>query len=152
VVTLQIMPSTNGETLVLSRRQERLLRPINYPPGTPAKVCRLFKAANGADVLVITQWPDLHAELACPFRAVDAELAACRLKHGADAILIDFHAEATSEKQALGYFVDGAPAAVVGTHTHSPTADERVLPGGTAFMCDVECAGRLRVSAWQGCG
>ena len=80
-------------------------------------------------------------ELDDPFRAIDAELTACRLKQGADAIFIDFHAEATSEKQALGYFVDGRATAVVGTHTHAPTADERVLPSGTAYMSDAGMCG-----------
>ena len=80
-------------------------------------------------------------ELDDPFRAVDAELTACRLKQGADAILIDFHAEATSEKQALGYFIDGRASVVVGTHTHAPTSDHRVLPNGTAFISDIGMCG-----------
>ena len=80
-------------------------------------------------------------ELDCPFRAVDAEVAACPLKQGADAILLDFHAEATSEKQAMGVFLDGRVSCVVGTHTHAPTADERVLPGGTAYMSDAGMCG-----------
>jgi metallophosphoesterase (TIGR00282 family) len=80
-------------------------------------------------------------ELDCPFRAIDAELTACRLKEGADAILIDFHAEATSEKQAMGFFVDGRASAVIGTHTHVPTADERVLPAGTAYISDAGMCG-----------
>ena len=80
-------------------------------------------------------------ELDCPFRAIDREITACGLKPGADAIFIDFHAEATSEKQALGYFLDGRVSCVVGTHTHAPTADERVLPGGTAYMSDVGMCG-----------
>jgi calcineurin-like phosphoesterase len=80
-------------------------------------------------------------ELGDPFRAVEREVEACALKKGCDAILVDFHAEATSEKQAMGYFLDGRATCVVGTHTHSPTADERVLPGGTAFMCDAGMCG-----------
>ena len=80
-------------------------------------------------------------ELGCPFRAVEREIEACGLKQGADAILIDFHAEATSEKQAMGYFVDGRASCVVGTHTHAPTADERVLPRGTAFVSDIGMCG-----------
>ena len=94
------------------------------------------------DVLVINAMGRIFMpELDDPFRAIDAELTACRLKQGADAILIDFHAEATSEKQALGYFVDGRATAVVGTHTHVPTADERVLPNGTAYISDVGMCG-----------
>ena len=80
-------------------------------------------------------------ELDCPFRAIDNEVTACRLGRDADAIFVDFHAEATSEKQSLGYFLDGRVTAVVGTHTHAPTADERILPGGTAFMSDVGMCG-----------
>jgi calcineurin-like phosphoesterase len=76
-----------------------------------------------------------------PFAAVDRELAACPLKSGADAIVIDMHCEATSEKQAMGYLADGRASLVVGTHTHVPTADHRILPGGTAFMSDVGMTG-----------
>jgi len=76
-----------------------------------------------------------------PFAAVERELAACALGSGADAIIIDMHAEATSEKQAMAYFVDGRATLVVGTHTHTPTADQRILPGRTAFMSDVGMTG-----------
>jgi calcineurin-like phosphoesterase len=76
-----------------------------------------------------------------PFAAVDRELAACPLRQGADAIVIDMHCEATSEKQAMGYFCDGRASLVVGTHTHVPTADHRLLPGGTAFVSDVGMTG-----------
>jgi hypothetical protein len=142
VVTLGNHAFDQREALVFIERHDRLLRPINYPPGTPGKGAGIFKAANGADVLVINAMGLIFMpELADPFRAVDAELTACGLKKGADAILIDFHAEATSEKQALGHFVDGRASCVVGTHTHTPTADERVLPGGTALMCDVGMCG-----------
>jgi calcineurin-like phosphoesterase len=76
-----------------------------------------------------------------PFAAIDRELMACPLQSGADAIIIDFHGEATSEKQAMGIFCDGRASLVVGTHTHVPTADLRVLPGGTAYMSDVGMVG-----------
>ena len=76
-----------------------------------------------------------------PFAAVDRELRPVRWRKGADAIVIDFHGEATSEKQAMGFFCDGRASLVVGTHTHVPTADLRVLPGGTAFMSDVGMTG-----------
>jgi calcineurin-like phosphoesterase len=76
-----------------------------------------------------------------PFAAVDRELAACPLGRGADAIILDMHCEATSEKQAMGYFCDGRASVVVGTHTHSPTADHRILPGRTAFVSDVGMTG-----------
>jgi calcineurin-like phosphoesterase len=81
------------------------------------------------------------ADLDCPFRGVERELDACVLKQGADAILIDFHAEATSEKQAMGHFVDGRASALFGTHTHVPTADHQILPGGTGYLSDVGMCG-----------
>ena len=142
VVTLGNHAFDQKEALVFIERQPKLLRPINYPPGTPGRGSGLFKAANGADVLVINaQGLVFMPELADPFRAVDVEVAACGLKQGADAILVDFHAEATSEKQALAYFLDGRVSLVVGTHTHAPTADERVLPEGTAFIGDLGMCG-----------
>ena len=76
-----------------------------------------------------------------PFTAVDRELGACALRSGADAIIVDMHAETTSEKQSMGHFCDGRASVVVGTHTHAPTADLRILPGGTAFMSDVGMTG-----------
>src|SRR5215207_6323570 len=128
-VTLGNHAFDQKEALVFIERQPRLLRPINYPPGTPGKGAGLFKARNGADVLVINAMGLIFMpELACPFRAVDRELEACGLKQGADAIVFFFHAKATSEKQAFGYYVDGRASLLVGTHTHAPTADERVLP------------------------
>ena len=130
------------EALVFIERQDRLLRPMNYPPGTPGRGSGLFKAHNGADVLVMNPMglvfmPDLD----CPFRAVEKELDVCALGQGADAIVIDFHAEATSEKQAMGHFADGRASLVVGTHTHVPTADDQVLAGGTAYISDVGMTG-----------
>ena len=76
-----------------------------------------------------------------PFAAIDRELAACLLRQGADAIVVDMHAETTSEKQAMGHFCDGRASIVVGTHTHAPTADLRILPHGTAFMSDAGMTG-----------
>ena len=141
-VTLGNHAFDQKEALVFIERHERLLRPINYPPGTPGRGAGLFKAANGADVLVINVLGLIFMpELDCPFRAVEREVEACGLKRGADIILVDFHAEATSEKQAMGYFLDGRTSCVVGTHTHAPTADERVLPRGTAFISDIGMCG-----------
>jgi metallophosphoesterase (TIGR00282 family) len=142
VVTLGNHAFDQRETLVFIDRHPRLLRPINYPSGTPGRGCGLFRAANGAEVLVVAALGRIFmTELDCPFRAIDAQLDACPLKSRADAILIDFHAEATSEKQSLAYFVDGRATAVIGTHTHTPTADERILPGGTAYMSDAGMCG-----------
>ena len=130
------------EALVFIERHDRLLRPLNFPPGTPGKGAGLFKAKSGAEVLVINaQGRVFMADLDDPFRAVERELEACGLKSGAEAILIDFHAEATSEKEALGHFVDGRATAVIGTHTHVPTADEQILNKGTAYISDAGMCG-----------
>ena len=130
------------EALVFIERHDRLLRPINFPQGTPGKGVGLFKAKTGADVLVINVMGRVFmADLDDPFRAVERELEACGLKTGADAILIDFHAEATSEKEAMGHFVDGRASGVIGTHTHVPTADEQILRGGTAYISDAGMCG-----------
>lgn len=130
------------EALVFIERQPRLLRPLNYPPGTPGRGSGLFKAANGAQVMVINAMGRIFMDpLDDPFRALDRELGEGSVKSKADAIILDFHAEATSEKQAIGHFLDGRVTAVIGTHTHVPTADDRVLPGGTAFMSDVGMCG-----------
>lgn len=142
VVTLGNHSFDQKETLVYIERCERLLRPVNYPKGTPGRGSGLFRAANGADVLVMNAMGRVFMqELDCPFAAVEAELEQCPLRDRADAVLIDFHAETTSEKQAMGHFVDGRASVVVGTHTHTPTADERVLPGGTAYMSDAGMCG-----------
>jgi hypothetical protein len=141
-VTLGNHAFDQKETLVYIGRQARLVRPVNFPPGTPGRGAALLKARNGMDVLVINAMGRVFmSEIDCPFRAVDRELTACGLKSGADVILIDMHAEATSEKQAMAHFVDGRVSVVVGTHTHTPTADERILPHGTAYMSDAGMCG-----------
>src|SRR6202521_5850883 len=130
------------EALVFIERAERLIRPINYPAGTPGRGAALLEAKNGARVLVVNALGRIFMDpLDDPFAAIDKELAACPLRSGADAIVIDLHAEATSEKQAMGYFIDGRASVVVGTHTHAPTADHRVLPNGTAFISDIGMCG-----------
>lgn len=141
-VTLGNHAFDQKDALVFINRQPRLIRPLNFPKGTPGRGAALVRLKSGADVLVINAMGRVFmTELDCPFRAIDNELTACPLKQGADAILIDFHAEATSEKQALGLFVDGRASVVVGTHTHTPTSDERVLPAGTAYMSDAGMTG-----------
>jgi len=130
------------EALVFIERAPKLIRPLNYPAGTPGRGAALVEAKNGARVLVINAMGRIFMEpLDDPFTAVDRELAACALKRDADAIIVDIHAEATSEKQAMGFFCDGRASLVVGTHTHAPTADHQVLPGGTAFISDVGMTG-----------
>lgn len=130
------------EALVFIERQERLLRPLNYPPGTPGRGAGLFRAANGADVLVVNAMGRVFmGALDCPFRAVDGELDLCPLGEHADAVIVDFHAEATSEKQAFAHYLDGRASLVTGTHTHVPTADEQILAGGTAYVSDAGMCG-----------
>jgi metallophosphoesterase (TIGR00282 family) len=130
------------EALVFIERAPRLVRPINYPPGTPGRGSALIEVKNGARVLVINAMGRIYIDpLDDPFAAVERELAACPLKTGADAIIIDMHAEASSEKQAMGFFADGRASLVIGTHTHTPTADHQILNGGTAYMTDAGMTG-----------
>jgi metallophosphoesterase (TIGR00282 family) len=130
------------EALVFIERAPRLVRPINYPTGTPGRGAALVEAKNGGRVLVVNAMGRIFMDpLDDPFGAVDRELTACALGSGADAIVIDMHAETTSEKQAMGHFCDGRASIVVGTHTHAPTADLRILAAGTAFMSDVGMTG-----------
>jgi len=130
------------EALVFIERAPRLVRPINFPVGTPGRGAALIDAKNGARVLVVNAMGRIFMDpLDDPFAAVERELAACALKASADAIVIDLHAEATSEKQSMGHFVDGRATLLVGTHTHAPTADHQILPGGTAFISDVGMTG-----------
>jgi metallophosphoesterase (TIGR00282 family) len=130
------------EALVFAARQDRFLRPLNYPPGTPGRGTGLFVARNGARVLVLNAMGRVFMDaLDDPFAGIDRELAACPLGEQADAVVVDFHAEATSEKQALGLHLDGRASLVIGTHTHVPTSDYRILPRGTAFQSDVGMCG-----------
>jgi metallophosphoesterase (TIGR00282 family) len=130
------------EALVFIERAPKLLRPINYPAGTPGRGVALIEARNGARVLVVNAMGRIFMDpLDDPFAAVERELLACPLKQSADAIIVDIHGEATSEKQAMGHFCDGRASLVVGTHTHAPTADHQILPHGTAFVSDVGMTG-----------
>ena len=130
------------EALVFIERAPKLIRPINYPAGTPGRGAALIETRSGARVLVVNAMGRVFMDpLDDPFAAIERELAACALKREADAIIIDIHCEATSEKQAMGHFCDGRASLVVGTHTHVPTADHQILPGGTAFMSDVGMTG-----------
>ncbi|HEY2178649.1 MAG TPA: TIGR00282 family metallophosphoesterase [Caulobacteraceae bacterium] len=127
------------EALTYIVRESRLLRPLNYPAmaQAPGQGAQLFETDRGRRVLVISLLGRVHMDaLDDPFAAVDRELAACPLGEAADAIVVDMHAEATSEKMAMGHFCDGRASLVVGTHTHVPTADAQVLPGGTAYQTD----------------
>jgi len=130
------------EALVFIERAEALIRPINYPAGTPGRGSALIKAKNGERALVINAMGRIFMDaLDDPFAAIDRELTGCALGKQAEAIIVDMHGEATSEKQAMGFFCDGRASLVVGTHTHVPTADARVMEGGTAFISDVGMTG-----------
>jgi metallophosphoesterase (TIGR00282 family) len=119
-----------------------LLRPANYPSGCPGKGITTF--ACGPYVIGVMNLQGrvfMKDHIDCPFRSAESALSFLRTK--TSIIIVDFHAEASSEKMAMGHFLDGKVSAVVGTHTHVQTADERVLPGGTAFMSDLGMTGSL---------
>jgi metallophosphoesterase (TIGR00282 family) len=121
-------------------QEPRLLRPANYPPLNPGKGIYVFESREGYKVAVLNLQGRVFMEpLDCPFRTADRELDA--LGKSKAIAIVDFHAEATSEKQALAWYLDGRVSAVIGTHTHVPTADEKILPGGTAYITDVGMVG-----------
>ena len=143
VVTLGNHSFDQREALVFIERYPELLRPLNYPKGTPGRGAGLFAGATGKQVLVMNIMGRVMIEpqLDDPFAAVARELEACPMGESCDGVFIDFHAEATSEKMAFGHHVDGRASAVIGTHTHAPTADHQILVGGTAYMSDVGMCG-----------
>src|ERR1700722_3588820 len=125
------------EIFTLIETEDRILRPQNYPKGTPGRGANLYTTPGGGRVLVINAMGRVFMDaLDDPFASVEAQLSACPLGEGADAIVVDFHAEATSEKMAMGHFCDGRASLVVGTHQHVPTADAQIFPGGTAYQSD----------------
>lgn len=120
----------------------RLLRPINYPKGTPGKGHILHTLPDGRRIMVVNAMGRLFMDaIDDPFALTDELIARTPLKKGCDAIFIDFHADATSEKMSFGHYFDGRVSAVVGTHTHIPTADAQILPGGTAYQTDAGMCG-----------
>ncbi len=124
------------EILTYIDKEDRILRPQNYPRGTPGRGANLYQTTAGS-VLVINVMGRVYMDaLDDPFAAVDAQIASCPLGEIADCIVVDMHAETTSEKMAMGHFCDGRASLVVGTHTHVPTADAQILPGGTAYQSD----------------
>jgi 2',3'-cyclic-nucleotide 2'-phosphodiesterase len=145
VVTLGNHSWDQREAMVFIERTQRLVRPVNYPPGAPGRGATLVETKAGQRVLVINAMGRLYMDaLDDPFRAVEREVESCPLGSACDAIIVDMHAEATSEKQAMGYFLDGRVSLVVGTHTHVPTADHRILPGGTAYQSDAGMTGNYQ--------
>lgn len=132
-----IWDKREGVPLLESRAD--LIRPANYPPGLPGNGYTV-RAIRGTPIAAINlQGRTFMIPIDCPFRCADAILS--QLPQDVKVILVDFHAEATSEKQALGFYLDGRVSAVVGTHTHVQTSDERLLPKGTAFITDVGMVG-----------
>jgi len=120
------------------RQEPRLIRPANFPPDTAGHGWVKLHTSSGAEVLVVNLMGRVHmSPCDCPFRCVDGILQ----KERADLVLVDMHAEATSEAQAMGHHLDGRAAAVLGTHTHVPTLDAKVLPGGTAYVTDIGMTG-----------
>jgi metallophosphoesterase (TIGR00282 family) len=120
-------------------KEERIVRPANYPEGTPGRGMAHLSLGQGRElVLINVMGRSFLSTLDCPFRRVDALLS--EVKPGTP-VLVDFHAETTSEKQALAWHLDGRVSAVIGTHTHVQTGDERILPGGTAYLTDVGMVG-----------
>ena len=130
-----------SEILSYVEQQPRLLRPINFPSGTPGKGSGLFSVGD-KNILVINVMGQLFMQtLDDPFAAIEREISACPLAEMADAIIVDIHAEASSEKMAMGHFCDGRASLVVGTHTHIPTADAQILAAGTAYQTDAGMCG-----------
>jgi len=141
-ITLGNHAFAQREALVFIERVPQLLRPVNYPAGTPGRGANLYETASGRQVLVMNIMGRVMMEpLDDPFAALERELEACPLGIGADAIIVDMHAEATSEKMAMGHAADGRVSLLVGTHTHVPTADHQILPHGTAYLTDAGMCG-----------
>ena len=130
------------EIASLMNSEPRLLRPANYPARTPGKGVASIKLSGGRTAMVIQVMGRLYMDpLDDPFAAVDTALADIRLGRDAQFILVDIHAEATSEKMAMGHYLDGRVSAVIGTHTHVPTADLQLFAGGTAYLSDAGMCG-----------
>ncbi len=129
------------EILPFLAAESRLLRPANYPPGNPGKGSVVVEVGGVRLAVLNLQGRTFMVAIDDPFRCADSLLA--ELRGEADVVVVDFHAEATSEKQAFSHYVDGRVAAVVGTHTHVQTADERILPKGTAAITDLGLTGGL---------
>lgn len=128
------------DALEYIKREERIVRPANYPEGTPGRGATLVRTPGGVKVGILNlEGRVFMNNLDCPFRCADREIA--KLKEETPIVFVDFHAEATSEKVSLGWYLDGRVSAVVGTHTHVQTADERILPAGTAYLTDAGMTG-----------
>jgi hypothetical protein len=140
VITMGNHVWSQKEIFSYINQEARIVRPANYPAGAPGRGAGIFRAKSGPELGVINISGRIFMqELDCPFRKADDLIN--QLKDKVDIIFVDFHAEASSEKMAMGWYLDGRVAAVCGTHTHVQTADERILPGGTAYITDVGMTG-----------
>ncbi len=130
------------DDIAIFDREPRLLRPANFAPSNPGRGSAMFQDAEGRNILVIhVQGQRGMFPIDDPCAAIDRELAEVKLGREADAVIVDFHAEATSEKYSMGHHLDGRVSLVVGTHTHVPTADDQILPHGTAYITDLGMTG-----------
>ena len=128
------------ESIPYIAKENRIIRPVNYPPGVPGYGSVVTTLPSGTKIGVVNiSGRVFMSSIDCPFRVGKDEIE--RVRKETKCIIVDFHAEATSEKIAFGYFIDGGVSAVVGTHTHVQTADEKILPGGTAYITDVGMTG-----------
>jgi metallophosphoesterase (TIGR00282 family) len=142
VITLGNHAWDRKEIIPFIAETPRVIRPLNFPPGTPGAGSVLVSLPDNRQALVLNAMGRLFMDpLDCPFRGTAVELAKYRLGHSVAAIIVDFHAEATSEKMAFAHSFDGQVSLVVGTHTHCPSADHQILPGGTAFQSDAGMTG-----------
>lgn len=142
VITLGNHAWDRKEIIPYIAGEKRVIRPLNFPPGTPGAGSVLVHLTDGRKILVVNAMGRLFMDpLDCPFRATTELLTRHRLGVTVNAIFIDLHAEATSEKMAFAHAFDGQVSAVIGTHTHCPSADQQILPAGTAFMSDAGMCG-----------
>ena len=142
VITLGNHAWDQREIISYIESEPRLLRPLNYPPGTPGRGAGVYPAPRGKKVMVAQVMGRLYMDaLDDPFRALEAELGRYRLGGGADAVIVDVHCEASSEKMSLGHMSDGRASLVVGSHSHVPTADAQIFRGGTAYQTDAGMCG-----------
>jgi metallophosphoesterase (TIGR00282 family) len=142
VITLGNHSWDQKEIIPFIDSEPRLLRPRNYPPGTPGRGAGVFTSPHGKKILVVQVMGRLFMDpLDDPFPALDQELSKNRLGGGVQAVIVDVHAEASSEKMALAHFADGRASLVVGSHSHIPTADAQILPKGTAYQTDAGMCG-----------
>ena len=131
------------EAMEYLQKESRVIRPANYPDGVPGKGTCVIETAQGERLGVLQLMGRVFMPMVdCPFRVAERELA--QLTTQTDYILVDMHAETTSEKMAMGYFLDGKVSAVLGTHTHVQTADEQILPQGTGYLTDVGMTGPVK--------